>query len=280
MEIPTIHTFQPPNQGNTSGRMALLSRSVRGPMCLAALALLFALLGLASPAGAATYTVYSCRGPEEQPISTRAWQGDDGDLGVADTCADGGSLSASINGGRGKQQLSGLRFMTPPGTVVAGYRVHLTATTGYAFGLEAGLATGSLLGTPDVTQGCTGSTEPPCTFGDPSDPLADANLVTSDALPEPAIALVAECRTWLLGLGGCFGESQNDALAEAHIWRSAIDLLDDATPQLGAASGSPVVVCPAASVTESCAVCAPSVSLRVSTSKVAGSVAGQGAATE
>ena len=79
--------------------------------------------------------------------------------------------------GRGKQQLSGLRFMTPPGTVVAGYRVHLTATTGYPAGLEAGLATGSLLGTPDVTQGCTG--EGNCTFGDPSEPLGDANLVTS-----------------------------------------------------------------------------------------------------
>ena len=229
--------FQAPESGKTPGWMALLSRSVRGPMCLAALALLFGLLAAAAPAapaGAARYTVYSCRGPDGLPISTRAWQADAGDLGVSDTCADGGSLSASINSGRGKQQISGLRFMTPPGTVVAGYRVHLTALTGFSAGLEAGLATGSLLGTPDVTQGCT---EGNCTFGDPSEPLGDANLVTSAGLPDPAIALIAECHTWLLGLGGCFGESQNDGLAEAHIWRSAIDLLDDEAPQLGAASG-------------------------------------------
>ena len=132
MEIPTIHTFQPSTLGKTCGRMAPMSRSVRGPMCLAALALLVGLLATAAPAGAATYTVYSCRGPAGLPISTRAWQADDGDLGVSDKCADGGSLSASIDPvNRGKQQLSGLRFMTPPGTVIAGYRVHLTATTGY-----------------------------------------------------------------------------------------------------------------------------------------------------
>ena len=239
MESPTIHTFQPPNQGKTAGRMAPLSRSVRGPLCLGALALLVTLLAIAAPAGAATYTVYSCRGPEGLPISTRAWQADEGDLGVEDTCADDGSLSASINSGRGKEQLSGLRFMTPAGTVIAGYRINLTAATGYAAGLEAGLATGSLLGTPDVTQGCTGGGEGGgCTFGDPGEPLADANLVTSAGLPDPALALVAECHTWLLGLGGCFGESQNDALAEAHIWRSAVDLLDDDAPQLGDASGS------------------------------------------
>jgi len=204
-------------------------------MCLGALALLLGLLAIVAPAGAATYTVYSCRGPEGLPISTRAWQADDGDLGVSDTCADGGSLSASIDPlSRDKQQLSGLRFMTPPGTVIAGYRVHLTAMTGFSDGLEAGLATGSLLGTPDVTQGCTAGN---CAVGDPSEPLGDKNLVTSAGLPDPAIALVAECHTWLLGLGGCFGESQTDSVAEAHIWRSAIDLLDDEAPQLGEASG-------------------------------------------
>ncbi len=150
-----------------------------------AFALLVGLLVMAAPAGAATYTVFSCRGPDGAPVSTQAWQADQDDAGVSDGCSDGGSLSASIDvNGRTKEYLSGWRFMAPPGTQIAGYRIHLTAATDPIGGLQAGLATGSLLGSPDVTEGCPDSG---CEFGDPEDPLSEKNLVTSGGLPNPAL---------------------------------------------------------------------------------------------
>ena len=118
--------------------------------------------------------------------------------------------------------------MAPPGRVIAGYRVHLTAATAAAEGsgdLQAGLAPGSLLGPPLVTAGCLAAD---CVFGDPGDPLADANLVTASGLPNPALALVAVCGSpW-----ACQGDNDK-AVAEARLWRSAVDVLDEEAPQLG-----------------------------------------------
>ena len=85
--------------------------------------------------------------------------------------------------------------MTPPGAVIAGYRIHLTAETGHGPPLwwthpEAGIADGSGVGIPPVTAGCPVAD---CVFGDEGDPLADENLVTAGGAPGPGLVLVARC---------------------------------------------------------------------------------------
>ena len=218
---------------------------------------------LAVPAAAvgddAAYTVYSCRGPEGTPVSTRAWQADAGDAGIGDACASGGALSAEVDGpALGPGRLSGLRFAAPPGAVIAGYRIHLTAATADGAGpgqLQAGLAAGSLLEPPPVTQGCP---DTDCTFGDAGEPLDGANLVTDGGLPVDGLALVARCSA-----GACHHEEDGPPAARARLWRSAVDLVDPAPPVIGPAAGS---------LTESGAVSGRA-ALRVAVSDAGGGVA-------
>ena len=210
-----------------------MTLKLRPPKPLIAAALSLGLLAVAAPAGAATYTVYSCRGPEGTPVSTRAWQADPGDAGVADSCAKGGALSATLDGrGEAPRQLSGVRFIAPAGTAIAGYQVHLSAMTEKSeVRVQAGLAAGSVLSVPPVTAGCL---DAGCVFGDELDPLSDQNLVKGGALPNPALALVAACTAELFG---CAGQGDRP-LASARLWRSAVDVLDDEPPAIGTASGS------------------------------------------
>ena len=212
---------------------APLRRSIAGAALAAALCLPAA--APASPAPA-TYTVHSCRGPEGSPIATRAWQGDVGDVGVIDACATGGALTAEVAGpSGGPGQLSGLRFAAPPGTVIAGFRIHVTAATREAptwKRLEAGLAVGSFVGLPPISAGCT---VPGCSFGDEGDPLSPDNLVTASGLPALGLVLFAACAP-----GTC--EPPRPELgavaARARLWSSAVDVVDPAPPVLGAPSGS------------------------------------------
>ncbi len=216
-----------------------MSARVLSTIAAAALALLLAAPVAASAAEPATYSVYSCRGPEGEPISTRAWQADAKAPGVSDTCAEGGALTVEAAGYGlepgllpGPGIASGLRFAAPGGTVIAGYRIHLTAATGWApeWQLEAGLAVGSVVGVPPVTVGCPTAN---CTFGDDGDPLSEKNLVTAGGLPDAGLVLAARC-----AVGGCDLLEGSRVSARASIWRSIVDLEDPAPPVLGAITGS------------------------------------------
>ena len=211
-----------------------MSAPLRRTIAAAALAAVLALPAAAAADDPATYAVYSCRGPEGAPISTRAWQADPQDAGAADTCATGGALTAQVDGAATAGGLSALRFLTPPGTTIAGYRIHLTAETGHEptwwAHPEAGIAAGSLVGIPPVTAGCPVAE---CVFGDDGDPLADGNLVTASGLPPAGLVLVARC-----GWGSCEDHGDGDGHARARIWRSVVDIADPAPPVLGTPGGS------------------------------------------
>ena len=215
---------------------APLRRSIAGATLAAALC-----LPAGAPAAApapVTYTVHSCRGPEGDPVATRAWQGDIGDTGVTDACAKGGALTVEAAGpSGGPALLSGVRFAAPPGTAIAGYRIHLTAATRDAptwKHLEAGLAVGSFVGLPPIIAGCT---DPGCTFGDEGDPLSDDNLVTASGLPVSGLVLAATCVH-----GSCEPPDPDPepgaVAARARLWSSAVDVVDPAAPVLGTPSGS------------------------------------------
>ena len=127
-----------------------------------------------------------------------------------------------------------MRFVAPPGAVIAGYRIHLTADTGTAYDswseLEAGIAAGSIIGIPPVTAGCP---DAECSFGDEGDPLDDDNLVTASGLPGAGLVLVARCTP-----GPCEDELAGGGAARARIWRSVVEIEDPAPPVLGALGGS------------------------------------------
>src|SRR6185436_7280552 len=96
---------------------------------LLAVGSLLAALGAAS-ADAATYTVWSCRGPDGSPVSTEAWQPDGLGAGTADSCSTGGFLRARVDPATGVvSAVHGYRFATPPGASIAAYRLYLFART-------------------------------------------------------------------------------------------------------------------------------------------------------
>src|SRR6476619_4747344 len=100
---------------------------LRATAGLLAVGLLVAALGAAS-ADAATYTVWSCRGPDGSPVSTQAWQPDSLGTATADSCATGGFLRARVDPAMGVvSSVHGYRFATPPGASIAGYRLYLFA---------------------------------------------------------------------------------------------------------------------------------------------------------
>ena len=96
-------------------------------------AALVALALTSAVADAATYTVWSCRGPDGAPLSTGAWSALGKD-GGQDGCSSGGSLNARIPSGHDEPYakpyaLDGYRFALPEGALIAGYRNHLYAAT-------------------------------------------------------------------------------------------------------------------------------------------------------
>ncbi len=208
---------------------------LRRTIAAAAPAALLAVPAAAAAQAPASYAVHSCRGPEGAPISTRAWQADPGDVGAGDTCATGGALTASAGAApAGPGVLSAMRFVTPPGAVIAGYRIHLTADTGPAHvwwsQVDAGIASGSVVGVPPVTAGCP---DADCSFGDEGDPLDDDNLVTASGLPGGGLVLVARCTP-----GPCEDHLGGGGSARARIWRSVVEIEDPAPPVLGVLGGS------------------------------------------
>ena len=97
-------------------------------------ATLLALLIFASAsASAASYTVFSCRGPDGTPLSTVAWEKITVTPGNAtdDTCAssDGYLQARLLRSDNQPGDMRGYHFALPPETRISGYRIHLWADT-------------------------------------------------------------------------------------------------------------------------------------------------------
>ena len=156
-------------------RMSSPARAVAA--CLAADVRVFALFAASSHA--ATYSVWSCRGPDGAAISGDAWQSVNG--GTTDDCASGGSLSARLLRSD-SATLHGFSFVAPPGTRVVAYGVHMYASTakmGNGGAIQAGIENGGLLAPVAVDAGCA---VVGCTFGVTAPPLSPANLFTAEGL--------------------------------------------------------------------------------------------------
>ena len=200
---------------------------------LLAVGLFVAALGAAS-ADAATYTVWSCRGPDGSPVSTQAWQPDSLGTATADSCATGGFLRARIDPAMGVvSSVHGYRFATPPGASIAAYRLYLFArtdasetSTDYQAGLD--VSPGDV---PVIEQGCATSG---CTFGEQNMALDPSNLLESGSLKAGGLFVGATCTS----LSACIGSIESNALAVTRLFSSQVEIRDDVPPVVGAPTGN------------------------------------------
>jgi hypothetical protein len=230
--------------------MSLLPRALSTGL-LALVAVAAAALGSAGSAGAASYTVWSCQGPDGAPVSTSAWT-PGGDGALVDDCATGGALRATLGAAdTAAGTIGGFRFALPGGATIRSWRVWMSARTsatadGSSYGAGVSEADGLLV--RGFAAGCAVAPAG-CSWGDAADPLGATNLATS-AGPTSGLAIAARCLT----AAGCAPSS--DPAAGVDLYRSAVDVADDAPPSVGAltgplVSGTPVdrpqtVVVPAA----------------------------------
>lgn len=194
-----------------------------------------ALLGACASARAASYTVWSCRGPDGTSLGTQAWRAGDARGATQDTCAEGGALRARLLPSDNTPGLvRGFRFALPAGATAAGYRIHMYAATAKSLNehaFAAGLDDDAALTFGAVDVGCPLAG---CTFGTPEDPLAADNLAQEKDLESEGLVLGVRCGGWL----GCYGQEGEPTLAEARLFRAQVDVRDDDAPTLGAPSGS------------------------------------------
>jgi hypothetical protein len=196
------------------------------------------LLAAALPAvaGAATYSVWSCRGPDGTPASAQAWQADSQGPATADSCASGGYLRARLQppADNALGTVRGYRFLTPPGATIAGYRIYLfaaTADSDYQDAYQAGLDVDPGIGAPTVQYGCTGAG---CIFGAIDTPLDPANLIEQSDLAAGGLFVGVKCAD----LFGCFGQDSLSSLASIRLFGSEVSIRDDHVPVVGAATGT------------------------------------------
>ncbi len=202
-----------------------------GPRVVRAASVCAAVIGLGAlvpaSAPAASYAVWSCRGPEGTALPTRAWSAGLDPAGTSDTCADAGSLRATLLAGDSQSGLvRGFRFLLPAGTTISGYRLELAASTeasGNPAAFQAGVAADAPLAVAGIDAGCPASG---CTFGTLGSPLDPGNLLTRDA---DSHGLVVGVRCG--GVVGCPRTEDDTApRAQVRLFRSRVDLRDDALP--------------------------------------------------
>lgn len=187
----------------------------------------------ASGADAASYTVWSCRAADGTPVGTTAWQGS-GNAGTrSDGCAAGGALRATLGqSDTADGAVSGWRFVPPPGTTIASYRLWRAAEVpATSSGFGAGAAGTSGLGLPTISDGCVISDGiNPCgagSLGNPADPGNDSGVQPGGV---PGLTVAALC------VSSCTATA--DPAAEVALFRSAIELEDNAVPVVGPAVGT------------------------------------------
>lgn len=191
-----------------SGASGWLRRLARRSRWAALAAIVF--LGVPVPAAeAGTYTVWSCRGPAGEPVSTAAWslgKADDsvGAVAFDDDCAAGGELEVGLSPTTAipppLQPRGTATFDLPPGARIAGYTLWRSIRVAPAFlfsGYEYQAAVREESSAGHTDRGCASTLLPPLfncsTAGNPADPLAAGNRVEPTELPLEGLQLWAGC---------------------------------------------------------------------------------------
>jgi len=195
-----------------------------------AMALALASVSAETAAATGTYTVWSCRGPQGELVSSAAWRAA-GTAGTrADTCGAAGALSAALGAtDNGADDVSGFRFPLPPGVTVSTARIWMSARMTYTgvdgYGYAAGPAIDRGVSVGPVVGGCPRAPTFGCTFGNELDRLGAGNLVTV-AGPADGLAFVARCTQ----SASCFPQEATSPPVSASLYRSAVELADPAPP--------------------------------------------------
>ncbi len=205
------------------------------------LVLCAAALAATAPADAAgTYTVWSCRDADGDPLPATAWR-PGGTAGTrSDTCMapGGGSLAVTLSSATAAQGASAFRFDVPAGVQLQSYEVWMAARTA-SFPLNpqefrAGIGQYPEFGVPTIDVGCPLAVAS-CTAGTFTDLLDDANHRGPTAVTEPVLALAALCPP---GDQACVPDIGADAGARAELYRSKVTVLDPTTPTVGPIGGT------------------------------------------
>lgn len=213
-------------------------------LCAAAALLIGPALALPGAADAAgSYTVWSCRGPDGQPVSARAWQSGGSSIAtMSDTCASGGDL-AVVAAGRSGGYLddAGARFQSFGGSAIVGYRIWRWTITGGSGTAGAGFYSDVLeddFGFASVgvdscrAPGCTGR-------GNARDPLGAASLVQRSSTRLHSVSIAAGCSAPIDPPGTCIdGRGVNAAF---HLQRAAIEISDAVAPALVGQPSAPLL---------------------------------------
>lgn len=179
-------------------------------------------------APAASYSVWSCRDQSGVPASAAAWSAGPDQSGTTDTCAGGGSLRAALLRGDGPAGLvRGFRFLLPAGATISAYRLELAAQTAASNDpatYQAGVAADAPLTVAAIDAGCPASG---CTFGNPAAPLDPGNLLIRDT-DSGGLVVGVRCGSVL----GCAPAEEDTTRAEVRLFRSRVDIRDDALPSI------------------------------------------------
>ena len=200
-----------------------------------------------APAHAGEYTVWSCRGPDGQPISTEAWRtqvndAQAGDIEISDGCATGGSLGIEVTSAgipANRKPRGEAVFRLPRGALISGFelwRYQFAAGNFPGASFDYTAAVHEVSGGTSVDWGCASGLSPPffnCTFeGTPSAPLDPSNRITQFSSPLEGLSVWAGCVSV-----GCEPPFSPPA-AEYRLFRSAVSIEDDGAPEVVKLEGS------------------------------------------
>jgi hypothetical protein len=226
------------------GRTGLVGTLLSG---LAAVIAAIALGAVVAPAAdAASYDVWTCRGPAGEALPTAGWSfssrdaGSPDDVGLTDTCADGGRLQLAMPDRPVTGSPKGyLTFTAPAGTTIAGYslwRYLYSPASGPGFNYYFTASIRERTALADSEEGCASVLSPPnwnCSQeGSATAPLAASNLYERTGVALDALQLSVAC-----SVNGCdapFG----GRVAMARIYSARIALEDSVAPETPQLSGS------------------------------------------
>ncbi|MBN8867167.1 MAG: hypothetical protein J0H98_06410 [Solirubrobacterales bacterium] len=207
-----------------------------------------ALAIFACPIGSASageYEVWSCRGPDGQPLSTDAWDARLGNAGptdatLTDTCATGGSAFLSMNPagvGTPRPRLDFV-FDLPRGAKITSFSLlrGLRATSGIP-GSNFVAAVREVTGTTNDDWGCASTLLLPnfncSTEGSMTDPDDPGNVWAKTGLLLDGLELYVSCS----GNPGCPASMQAYA-ADAALFQSRVAIEDNDPPTLATVGGA------------------------------------------
>jgi len=200
----------------------------------------------AAQAQAASYDVYSCRGPVGQPLSSAAWEArfndsEAGDLTVTDTCPSGGAVTletnpAGINGPR-KARLD-YSFKLPAGTTISSFQLIRSIRTsptegGLTYNYRSGIR--QSIGATSTEMGCSSVFAPAfacSSVGSPTNPADLSNVFDVAFANLTGLGVFAGCASV-----GC-DYPQYSPGAEFRFYGSRVTIEDNDPPTIDQVDGT------------------------------------------